>query len=316
MFSDKLSIEEQIATLLTLGLSLEVSAYPKPGNVHRLNDFEDTKFEDFLLTSHVAQWYIYKAIVNGFNNIFKFGETIYNIVRDSLKLHGNGNTHLGTLILLTPIAYSIGYLISQGRDYRDIDVLFQTSTYLVRKFSTLEDSIYFYKAIRLLKPKYLRKGVEYFKEVPDVYSDSFENELKKLDLTFWKLLKLCSLYDIVCFQVITEYPHVKKALQVLSEKLKMYNWNFAIVKTYLTLLAQYYDTHVLRKNGIEWCKYVHNKVIEILKHNLLTSEGIELFIRFEEELRRNNVNPGATADILATAISLHCLLKGYKVIRV
>ncbi len=35
----------------SLAALLEVSAYPKPGNVHRLKDFPDTKYEHFLAGS-------------------------------------------------------------------------------------------------------------------------------------------------------------------------------------------------------------------------------------------------------------------------
>ncbi|WP_455363487.1 triphosphoribosyl-dephospho-CoA synthase, partial [[Eubacterium] cellulosolvens] len=40
--------DDEIAAALQLAVLLEVSAYPKPGNVHRTRDFELTRFEHFL----------------------------------------------------------------------------------------------------------------------------------------------------------------------------------------------------------------------------------------------------------------------------
>jgi len=41
------SLTSKIAQLASV---LEVSGHPKPGNVHRTQDFEDMVFEDFLIS--------------------------------------------------------------------------------------------------------------------------------------------------------------------------------------------------------------------------------------------------------------------------
>ena len=42
-----------IAKIAQIASALEVSGYPKPGNVHRTRDFEDMEFEDFVISGIV-----------------------------------------------------------------------------------------------------------------------------------------------------------------------------------------------------------------------------------------------------------------------
>jgi len=44
-------IPEYVSGCLQLAVLLEVSAYPKPGNVHRTADFEGTRYEHFLASA-------------------------------------------------------------------------------------------------------------------------------------------------------------------------------------------------------------------------------------------------------------------------
>ena len=55
-----------IATCARLACVLEVSA-PKPGNVNRLHDFEDTRFDDFLASGIALGNVCEEAARNGFD---------------------------------------------------------------------------------------------------------------------------------------------------------------------------------------------------------------------------------------------------------
>ena len=50
-----------IAKIAQIASALEVSGYPKPGNVHRTRDFEDMEFEDFVISGIVIGDTIEKA---------------------------------------------------------------------------------------------------------------------------------------------------------------------------------------------------------------------------------------------------------------
>ena len=47
---------EKIAKIAQIASCLEVSGYPKPGNVHRTRDFDDMVFEDFLISVILMIW--------------------------------------------------------------------------------------------------------------------------------------------------------------------------------------------------------------------------------------------------------------------
>ena len=43
----------EIAKMAQIASALEVSGYPKPGNVHRTRDYSDMVFEDFVISGIV-----------------------------------------------------------------------------------------------------------------------------------------------------------------------------------------------------------------------------------------------------------------------
>ena len=43
----------EIAKIAQIASALEVSGYPKPGNVHRTRDYDDMVFEDFIISGIV-----------------------------------------------------------------------------------------------------------------------------------------------------------------------------------------------------------------------------------------------------------------------
>jgi triphosphoribosyl-dephospho-CoA synthetase len=58
---------DDLLRCINLASLLEVAGWPKPGNVHRTKDFENTRFEHFLIGITAIQ-----------PNIRKFCEKIYN----------------------------------------------------------------------------------------------------------------------------------------------------------------------------------------------------------------------------------------------
>ena len=51
VFSSSVEIAEHVSRCLELAILLEVSAHPKPGNVHRTADFRETRYEHFLASA-------------------------------------------------------------------------------------------------------------------------------------------------------------------------------------------------------------------------------------------------------------------------
>ena len=81
-------------------MMLEVTAYPKPGNVDRCHDYPETRLEHFLASTIFAR----PALEEAEQGTGRIGEIIGHAVRDT-NCHEGGNTHFGAFILLIPLVY-------------------------------------------------------------------------------------------------------------------------------------------------------------------------------------------------------------------
>ena len=306
-------VKEYYAVLLSLGPLLEVSATPKPGNVDREHDFRDTRFEDFLTSSLVLEVFIKRGIERGLKGRYVFGDLVLGMVKYSKKIHGGGNTCLGMAILLTPLSVSLGELFRRG-EIINVKRLTELATELVRRYSTVRDTINFYKAIREASPSYLslKDKVEY----PNVYSETFEYEIKSKSLTLWKVLEYSARWDIISRQIVNKYVDVIHALNILKEKVQRLDWNRSVVQTYLELLAKLEDSIIIRKHGPHVYDEIRGEVLKILsKGGVNTVEGMRMIYRLDQYMIERGINPGAIADIIAVAISLYAIEKKIKVIK-
>jgi triphosphoribosyl-dephospho-CoA synthase len=84
-------------------MMLEVSAFPKPGNVDRCHDYPDTRLEHFLASTIFAR----PALEEAASGKGRIGEIIGHAVRQT-NVHNGGNTHFGAFILLIPLVYGGG----------------------------------------------------------------------------------------------------------------------------------------------------------------------------------------------------------------
>lgn len=296
------------AVLLSTGIVLEVAGYPKPGNVHRLKDLEDTRFEDFLVTGLVFVPYMYKGILRGYRGLkdrrVVYGDLIYGIVDTSLRIHGGGNTCLGSSLLLVPLAIGLGNLLHDGSDF-SIEELTLASSMLVSNYSTPYDSVYLYRAIRRVRPSYIKRSDE-TGEYPNVWEREFMRKLVEKNLRLWDILVYSSTRDIVAREVVDGYVKAKKTIRYIEEGLMAgLDWNEIIVRSLLLLLAYDVDTLIQRKYGAEAAKKVSEQAREALR---LRGEKFWRRVKtLDDEWSSRGYNPGSTADILAAAISLYAV---------
>ena len=304
------------AILLSTGVVLEAAGYPKPGNVHRLRDLSDTRFEDFLVTGLVFVPYLYRGILRGYKGLrgrrIVYGDLIYGIVDTSLKLHGGGNTCLGSSLLLVPLAVSLGNLLRSGDNFT-LEELTIAASMDINTYSTPYDAVYFYRAIRRVRPSYIRSS-DYTGEYPNVWDKEFTRKLVEKNLRLWDILVYSSERDIVAKEIVEGYVKSKKMVNYLEESLLSgMDWNEAVVRALLILLSYDIDTLIQRKHGADIARKVSEQAREALK---LKGEKFWKHVRnLDKEWSDKGYNPGSTADLIVSSISLYAVKHGKSLFR-
>lgn len=285
-----------IAKISQIASCLEVSGYPKPGNVHRNRDYDDMVFEDFLISGIVIGDTIKKVATNvDENNLDKaeLGKYILEAVDETNKWIAN-NTNLGIVMLLIPIsaAAAISNNFSQIRE----------NIVKLMKASTVKDAINLYDAINIADAGGMGEQDEY-----DVSASNAKKELEENNQTMYDVLEISAPWDRlaceltsdlpVCFDIgFKEYLKLKKEVSL----------NMACVLTFLKILSTTPDTLISRKFGIEKAQEVSNKAKDLLsyKNNNDFSKRLK---NFDDYLFENKLNPGTTADLTAASIMLTLL---------
>jgi len=307
---------KHISKCLELAILFEVSA-DKPGNVNLTTGFEGTHYEHFLASAVAATPWFELAAERGIavsrkeisvNNVL-VGQIIRNCVWDIDSWQHGGNTLLGTVILLSPIAVAAG-MTSVVKENFEIQQL-RKNLKCITESTLPEDAVNVYEAIKIANPSGLGKAPDL-----DLNDSNSVNRIVKENITLYQVFKVASVYDRVCSEWVSNYPVTfEVAYPFLIRQIgKAIGLNKAIVHTFLKVLAEYPDTFIARKIGIEKAREVSAKASEILElGGLETSLGRKSLHEFDLQLRKssNDLNPGTTADIVAATLAL-CILNGYR----
>jgi triphosphoribosyl-dephospho-CoA synthase len=286
--------------------------------VNLTTGFEGTRYEHFLASAvAAAPWFKLAAergiaVSRGEISVsdVRVGQIIRNCVEDINSWQHGGNTLLGTVILVSPIAVAAGMTYAMKENIFEIHQLKENLKRVIES-TTSEDAVDVYEAIRIAKPSGLGKAPEL-----DVNDSNSVDRIVKESITLYQVFKIASTYDRVCSEWVNNYPITfQVAYPYLMKQIsEAKDLNKAIIHTFLKVLAEYPDTFIARKIGIEKAKEVSVKAGEILElGGLDTSLGHKSLHEFDLELRRssNDLNPGTTADIVAAALAL-CILNGYR----
>jgi triphosphoribosyl-dephospho-CoA synthase len=305
---------DYISRCLELAILLEVSAYPKPGNVHRTADFPETRYEHFLASAVAVSPSFRKAAGQGIKvseeKIVPSEVGVGKIIKDAVgrmrQSQRGGNTLLGAIILLAPIAAAAGMIrnsfsLSKLREYIKVVV----------KSTTPEDAVAVYDAIALLNPGGLNKVKEL-----DVTDPESKKRLLGEGVTLFDTFEIASSYDSVASEWVHNYPitfdlgypYFIKQLEETGDI------NTATVHTFLKILAEVPDTFITRKVGQAKSESISAEAGRVLKEGgLATPLGKNLLHKLDSKLRdsAHKLSPGTTADITEAVLALNNL-NGYK----
>ncbi len=292
MDPDLVSKISQIASVL------EVSGHPKPGNVHRTQDFDDMFFEDFLISGILIGSTMKKSAERGLKykdkpdllHKIKLGALIREAVLETDKWVAN-NTNLGIVMLLIPLSAACG-MSAKFEELRDnID--------RIMKATTPEDAVDLYDAINIADAG----GMGELEDL-DVGDDHAKEDLIEKGINMYQILDISSEWDLLSYELTNKMPVTfKLGFPVFKQIKAIHGINKATVQTFLTILARHPDTLISRKYGYEVAKKVSDDAKAILKKGgILTDVGSQMLEEFDRQLLEDKLNPGTTADLTASSI--------------
>lgn len=272
------------AIAATLAMLLEVSGSPKAGNVDRDHNFSDLRYEHFLASASAA----FPVFLRAAEKDGSIGELIYSAVENSLRWQKAGNVHFGAFLLLIPLVMRW-----------DAGDAWSVASSAVETLKGDEDDCrYVMRAFRLSGARVM--------DVSEKSLEGREDEVKGLNLYEW--MKLAPEENFIAGELVKGYPLSLKGMELLLYLAKE-DMNRAVVLTYHHLLSELIDPLIISKLGFDAAIEVRNMAREAIKR--YEDEGIEVFIKLDEELLKMGANPGSVADLTISSIYL-ALLEGLR----
>lgn len=289
---------------------LEVSGHPKPGNVHRTQNFPDMVFEDFLLSGIAIGETMTKAAKRGLKyrdtpdkwEKIGLGELILEAVTETDHWVAN-NTNLGIVMLTTPLSVVAG----MSEEYTVNWDTFRDKVDQIIKSTTPEDAVNLYKSINIADAGGMGEQEEL-----DVAAESSLQKLRDDGVNMFDVLEISAPWDKLSYELTHKMPVTfNVGYPIFKEVKSEYQLNQATVQTFLTILSRVPDTLISRKFGDKKAQEVSEQAQHILDQGgILTSEGRAVVEKFDQELIDRGLNPGTTADFTASSIMVS-YLDGY-----
>ncbi|MFX1378790.1 MAG: triphosphoribosyl-dephospho-CoA synthase [Promethearchaeota archaeon] len=299
---------DDLLRCVSLASLLEVAGWPKPGNIHRTQNYDKTKFEHFMAGIVAIQpnfrVFCEKNFLKSFGNLgdyktIELGDFFKVSAEQMIRWQEGGNVLLGHILILAPLA--IAAIICMKKQQTDLDNLKKFLNKVIDN-TTVDDTINLYQAIRLCNPG----GLGHIKKY-DIKDENSFKELKRDKINLKKIFELSKEYDLISLEYSTGFKIILD--NGLPYFIKIFNQfndiNIATVNTFLKLLSLNPDTLVIRKSGLDLAIYIKKKASEILNYGgISTKKGLELTIELDNELqaKKGKLNPGTTADLISGVI--------------
>jgi triphosphoribosyl-dephospho-CoA synthase len=313
----KKQITKHISSCFQLAILLEVGT-PKPGNVTRTSHFKSTRYEHFLASAVAIKPGLANAAKRGFMvhnsmiglNEIGLGEIMKNAVMNINSWQHGGNTLLGTIFLLFPLAVAAGMIFPEKKKFSALQL--RKNLQPIIKSTTPADAVAVYEAIEISKPSGLANKVP----ILDVNDPESKKKILKKNVPLHEIFKISASYDTISREWVENYPVTFEiGLPYFNQQLsETGSLNITINHTFLEILSKVPDTLIARKTSIEKALGVSDKAKKVLNlGGLTTHAGREELSKFDNDLRsqNNKYNPGTTADVISAILALS-ILDGYR----
>jgi triphosphoribosyl-dephospho-CoA synthase len=125
--------------------------------------------------------------------------------------------------------------------------------------------------------------------------------LRERDMTLLDVMQHSAAHDMVAREWVTGFPLSRRGADLLKQ---FGTGRKAIVRMFITLLAQEPDTFIVKKHGSIIAQETMRKAREVL-------DGNETLEHFDQDCIDRNINPGSIADITIAAIFI-ALTEGWE----
>jgi triphosphoribosyl-dephospho-CoA synthase len=161
--------------------------------------------------------------------------------------------------------------------------------------TTVDDAVEFYRA-------FARAGVK-VKPVHDLDLTDTDSivKIKVQGLTLFDLMDISASYDMIAEEWINGFKKTFQCSTLIREKIRKYGINDAIVLTFMEVLSRNTDTFISTKFEKKKAEEVSMRATSILQKDDMTRIRPDI-CRFDEELLKEGVNPGSTADIIIAGL--------------
>lgn len=270
-----------VAAAVRLACRFDVLAC-KPGNVSIVAAGHAMSARDFLTSAAVVSPLLANATLS-------LGAGIRNAVEATVRAVGC-NTNLGIVLLAAPLAHAA------LRSAATPELRSRVAHVLAG--SDLDDSRETYAAIRLASPAGLGQAA-----AQDVHAAP--------TVPLQQVMALAAARDRIAYQYAHDFADVF-GLGVTSLRHYRDRWDslaWAMVGCYLRFMAEFDDSHIVRKHGAARAETVRARAREVeTAFKACENPGAceAMLEDFDRELKRGGVNPGTSADL--TVASLLALL--------
>lgn len=264
---------EHLRTSIRAACVLEATAR-KPGNVHPDASFEDVSFEDFVRSADVISPVLAETGQLG------VGRAIREAVAVTDRAVGR-NTNLGIILLIAPLA-----AVPERETLAD-------GINKVLSDLTVNDARWCYEAVQLAHPGGLGDASD-----QDIHDEP--------TVTLVDAMRLAADRDRVAAQYANDFRDVLDfAMPSLIGGEWDENWERAVVRLQLQLMAAFPDTLIARKCGVAVAEESAERARAVLNSGWPEIEaGEQRISQLDEWLRADGHrrNPGTTADIVAASL--------------
>lgn len=274
MSSAPTNSSQQLSTLFKNACLAELEAL-KPGNVHIFADGHGMTIQDFIVSAEAVAKVIAAPDLS-------LGERILRSI-EATQAAVACNTNLGIILLCAPLIHAA--LRKGGRDLRQalVQVLQET---------TQADAQSVFDAIVLANPAGLGEVAQF-----DVNQAA--------SVTLLQAMQAGADHDLIALQYANNFEQIFNLGEPVLAQPSHLNLAWRTTKLYLTLLANYPDSHIARKYGnLVAIQTQEMAAVHLAAFNLAANPKTYLgqLLTWDTQLKQAHINPGTIADLTVASL--------------